>query len=252
MYKILILTLCTMLLVSACGGSEKSSDNGTNYATYKEALANNDFEAAHNIIEQVEADYLKHGYINTDFKKKYPDITSKYNIEDAKNEIFDKEIRYLAADGSSEACARLPFLFSEFFKESYTILPEGKNSLLDSHDHPYIKYASNYNQKLNIVFELAISQGNREMANKVLSMYKPTMDIIDGMLKQHYKKENDWHDYFTAPDGSELIFPSEVYVIHNYREKDAAIKKYEECFGKIDNEFAHEDSDADLNQDSDH
>ena len=67
------LTMCAMLIVTACGGSintsesasESTSDKEMVYATYKEAIAANDFEAAYKIIEAKRATYYGIGMAMT-------------------------------------------------------------------------------------------------------------------------------------------------------------------------------------------
>ena len=229
-----VIALC---IVYTCGGNNNAgsegsegsegSDKNTGYATYKEALANNDFEAAHKIIAQAEADLAKCESASSwdeidemkqKFANQYGFLAYEKDIDNVKKEIFDKEIKYLAADGSSEACARLVFLFTDYEIEGDR-LPSGLNYYYDCDDNKYPNSVNNYNSKLNLVLDLAISQDNKELANKVIKLYKENMDIL---------KEG------IAPDGTEISRYSNCYVTYNYKDKEAAKKKYEEAFGKQD------------------
>ncbi len=241
-----VIALC---IVSACGGNNNAgsdktgSDKNTGYATYKEALANNDFEAVHKIIDQAEADLAKcesasgermfgdseREKLEQEFANQYGFEASKEDIDNVKKEIFDKEIKYLAADGSSEACARLAFLFTDYEIKG-TRLPSGLRDYDEGYHNPYSASVNDYNSKLNMVLDLAISQDNKELANKVIKLYKENMEIFKGG-SGHKTKDGRYVEI--APDGTE-VDGDHCYVTYNYKDKEAAKKKYEEAFGKSD------------------
>ncbi len=238
-----------MLAFTACGGDNSSSDNSssdneTGYATYKEALAANDFESAHKIIAQAEADLAKvksrtDGYSYESFAEKYG---IEYDgLDAAKDEIFDKESRFLVANGSSEAVARLVFLFSEI-KEKGTKLSPGLNDYYagcelnriqknggDENGYDYFEFVNNYNHKLNVVLDLAISQDNKEIASKIIKLYKENMDIFMGGSSQ---ETPDGRRAEKAPDGT-WVDGNHCYVTYSWKDKEAAQKKYEENFGSL-------------------
>ena len=239
-----VIALC---IVSACGGNNNAgsdktgSDKNTGYATYKEALANNDFEVVHKIIDQAEADVAKcesasgegmfgdseREKLIQEFANQYGFKPFKEDIDNVKKEIFDKEIKYLAADGSSEACARLAFLFTDYEIEGKR-LPSGICNYLEYYYNEYPESVNNYNSKLNMVLDLAISQDNKELANKVIKLYKENMEILE-VGRKH--KTKDGRYVWIAPDGTE-VEEGDYYVTYNYKDKEAAKKKYEEAFGK--------------------
>ena len=79
-----------------------------------------------------------------------------------------------------------------------------------------------------MVLDLAISQDNKELANKVIKLYKENMDIFWGG-SGHKTKDGRYVEI--APDGTE-VDGNHIYVTYNYKDKEAAKKKYEEAFGK--------------------
>lgn len=232
MKKVLLYTLamCAMLVFTACSGSDNNSnDNETGYATYKEALAANDFESAHKIIAQAEADNVKLG--EKDFEKKYGIKYIGKGIEAAKEEIFDKEVKFLAANGSPEANARLVFLFSDFEIKGKK-LPVGLNSYYYVNNE-YPKSVSIFNSKLSMVLDLAISQDNKELAQKIIKLYKENMDVFEGGHGHSADDKNGHRRYFEiAPDGTE-VDGNHCYVTYSWKDKEAAQKKYEENFGSL-------------------
>ena len=218
------------------------NDNGTSYATYKEAIAANDFEAAHKIMAEAEADLAKcesadgrSTFGKSERRKLVEAFAAKYGfkatedaLNNAKKDIFDKEIKFLAADGSSEACARLVFLFSDYEISGEELAP-GINSYYDQYKgQGYSHSVQEYNNKLDIVLDLAISQNNQELAGKVVKLYKQNMDVF---LGGSGIKTKDGRRVEIAPDGTE-VDGNHCYVTFNWRDKEDAQKKYEEHFGK--------------------
>ncbi len=211
-----IVVILVLLTISACNGSSES--NGTPYTTYREAIAANDFEAAHKIIAQAEADKERchNKYERESFESKYG-VDFYDGLKEAKTEIFDKEIKFLAADGSAEACARLVFLFTDYEIKGRR-LSEGLNDYYSGYGNAYATSVDGFNSRLSMVLDLAISQDNKGLAQKIIKLYKENMDILMGTNK--------------APDGTE-VDGNHCYVTYNWKDKEAAIKKYEDNFGSL-------------------
>lgn len=90
----LLMAVIGLFAVPSCAGSSDSGSsndseigNGTEYATYKEALAAEDFEAAHKILAQAEADKAYLG--GKSFTKKYG--FSTVELLGVKTEILKSE-----------------------------------------------------------------------------------------------------------------------------------------------------------------
>lgn len=225
--------VCSFLMIAACGGTSDNSnkDNETSFSTYKEALAANDFEAAHAILSKAETEHET--MERNDFEKKYG-LDYVEGLEKAKDEVFDREVKFLVANGSEEANARLVFLFSDFEIKGKR-LPEGLNNYYDGSDNQYPQSVNDYNQKLDMVLDLAISLDNKELASKIIKLYKENMDVFKGGSSHSVDQANGITRYFEiAPDGTE-VDGNHCYVTYNYKDKEAAQKKYEENFGKDDN-----------------
>ena len=252
------LTMCAMLVFTACGGfssKDSSNDSGNDkneYASYREALAANDFEAAHKIIAQAEADLAKcnsasgkrttldkafdaksdRQILKMEFAEKYGFEASAEDLDKVKEEIFDKEVKFLAANGSPEANDRLVFLFSDFeVKEKK--LPVGLNDYYSGDRNQYPSSVNKFNSKLSMVLDLAISQDNKELAQKIIKLFKENMDVFKGGSGHSATDKNGYERYFDiAPDGTE-VDGDHCYVTYNWNDKEAAIKKYEETFGSL-------------------
>ena len=229
-----LFSILLISLIASCSSNNDSSAKGNNqdsdYKTYREAIAANDFEAAHSIIAQAEGDHETMD--RDDFEKEYG-IKYHNGIDAAKEEIFDKEVKFLVANGSEEATARLVFLFSDFEIKGKR-LAEGLNDYHDGYGNQYAYCVDKYNRKLDMVLDLAISQDNKELAKRILKLYKQNIDVFLGGSSHSVDQANGITRYYDiAPDGTE-VDGNHCYVTYSNKDKEAAKKKYEENFGKLD------------------
>lgn len=223
-----VIALC---IVSACGGNNNAgnnnagSDKNTGYATYKEALANNDFEAAHKIIAQAEAD--ANVLDGDEFAEKYGFKHYERDIDEVKNEIFNAEANFLAIQGDEAANKRLIVLLNEEpmqgkARSEGQVLAEKKSASyanldnLYNIDSGYSKYAAwcnKYNSRCLSILEIAVNLGNKDLAQLMVNAIKPDPEITT--------KPYPTDDYYRT-----------VYAHYTTHSKDAAKAKYEEHFGK--------------------
>lgn len=160
---------------AACVGTNKPK-----YKTYQEAARAYDFEAAHQMLDELHEEYVESGtlsWANKDKKKKY---------DDAFDYVFNAEAMYLCAKGDKESLDRIIFLLSNIPVEGAAI-PEGTQyketdelfSQRDDHEL-YINYATRHNQKCNTLIDLAIANHLYPLAERVLPLLKDVPEPIKG------------------------------------------------------------------------
>jgi hypothetical protein len=111
------------------------------------------------------------------------------------NEVFDyvfnAEAMFLCAKGDKESIDRITFLLSSIPVKGIAI-PEGTpyeyehdfdSDTRDLHKD-YIEYASSFNQKCDVLIDLAISNNNYLLIKKVIPLFK----TVPEQLKSHYKR----------------------------------------------------------------
>ena len=199
---------------AACSEEEKirtfsyidANGDSVEYRSYKEALEANDFATANAMIAEAET----HGHYRV-----YGLSSYSWDMDKAKKEIFDKEVKFLAADGSSAACSRLVFLFSDYKLEGHRP-DEGMHSDAYYNGRDYSRSVKEYNDRAEMVLNLAISQNNRELSETMLGLFKQNVEI-----KETGKTNSDGDD---------------IYIIsYNWKDKERAQKKFNEHFGIVDN-----------------
>lgn len=171
------LALCQLL----CGGCSFSTENNSNqetarkYTSYQEAARAYDFEAAHQILDEMNN------------RSGLPDGMCVGEWEESKERafeyIFHAEAMYLCSRGDRESIDRLTFLLTDIPIKGVAI-PEGTeyetkydfdDDRLKAHSD-YISYATKFNQKCSSLIDLAISNHNFIIVEKVLPLFKSIPD----------------------------------------------------------------------------
>ena len=183
-----ILILIAALTLSSCNlfSSDKYDGN------YREACRNMDFEAAHKILDKMVAE-----------DKNIFD--GDKDVIEATDYIFNAESLYLVSQNTSEANTRVIYLLSELPIKGKA-LPEGMeyeggDDYLDEDGGytSYMSYVNRFNSKCLSILNTAISVGNQEVAEKVLSMIKedagsvtkqPSNEYDDPTTHAHYTIES--------------------------------------------------------------
>ena len=208
------------------GSSNSSISNTFGFDNYKEALIAEDFEAAHKILAQAEADFERMS--EYEFEKKYGIKHWEYSISEAKEEVFDKEVQYLAAQGTDEANKRLLVLLNTQPMEG-TPRSEGQELskgegedyakidrvyLYDKGYSDYINWCGKYNAKCFQVLDIAISLDNKELAKMMVKVIKNDPGIISKRAR---------------------LGKYDIYAHYTSKSKNEAILKYKEHFGELGN-----------------
>ena len=225
-----IVVLLVLLTISACNGSSESNgSNGTEYATYKEALAADDFVAAHRILAHAEAD--DNVLDLDDFARKYG--FTKFDLDEVKNEVLNREFNFLAVQGDDAANKRLMVLLNEQpmkgeARSEGQVINERKDASYANMDHlydidrdyaKYVTWCNAYNSRCLTILEIAVNTDNKELAQMMVNTIKPNPEIIT----KPYPQNNDYKI---------------VYAHYTTHSKDEAIAKYEQKFGKFEDKQA--------------
>lgn len=205
-----ILILIAALTLTSCNLFSSSDKYDGNY---REACRNMDFEAAHKILDKMVEENKGSSLFGED-----------QEVIEATDYIFNAESLYLVSQNTSEANTRVVYLLSELPMKGRA-MPEGSEiSDIDELDGDggytsYISYANRYNSKCLAILNTAISVGNQEVAEKILSMIK---DDASSITKKEKKVYGD-------PDDGNYDEEEKSYVHYTTDSKDKAKKLYEQA-----------------------
>ncbi len=180
--SLFLLSLLSIVII-ACGSTKTDDPYNGNY---REACRNLDFAAAHSILDKME-------------------LEGSYSIlEDkagqARDYIFNAESMYLISQNTEDANFRVIYLLADL-KISGTAIPEGSEFTYSSyvfHENDYnayMQYCSTYNSKCLSLLNLAISVGNKTVAEKVVSMIKQDAGYVSKYIKEDDQRHGDDHTY---------------------------------------------------------
>jgi len=172
MKKVIGFVVCciAVLTVTSCGEKKVVGADGKEYYSVEDACRNHDFEAAYQFAEKYDdgEDLVKH-----------------------KDFIFNQEMLYLVSLNTKEASNRVIYLLAETPMEG---LPYNENSIYENSGNQknkvenYINSVGYYNKRCNSILDLAISQGNIELAKKLIDLYKQEIEYSSsGILGQDLK-----------------------------------------------------------------
>ena len=206
--KHLIIVLAAALALSSCNMSSSSFLSSflssVKYdGNYREACRNMDFEAAHKILDKMVAEKTS---IYDDDK----------DVIEATDYIFNAESLYLVSQNTSEANTRVVYLLSELPIKGKA-LPEGMEyEDGDNYDDDggytsYISYVNRFNSKCLSILNTAISVGNQEVAEKVLSMIKEDAGSITKQPSNEYDEPTKHVHYTTeSKDKAKKLYEEAV------------------------------------------
>lgn len=171
MKKMIKFAVCCLGIITfvACGYSVKGN-NGKSYSDYKEACADNEFEAARQLLEKKEP--KEKGNSRKERRKYYKEC------EDYNNglfEVFEKESSYLANLNEEQSTKRLLYLIKE---EEGTEIGGDR----DFHKH------------LSKLMSLGVALDNVDLVRGIYKLsgidVKPGIDVIEFMAKQNTDEDN--------------------------------------------------------------
>ena len=196
-----------------CSFESSTSDHATkseSLSTTEElskAIESNDFATAYNLLAKIKEERG----------------TGEY--DDAKKEVVNAEIQYLAVQGTEEANKRLVVLLMEepingtarregqqLGTDERDFFTEIDNVGYTDHDYgDYVKSCAKFNSRCLQILEMAVATDNQDLAKRMVNLIKPDAEITSK------KRGKDSYD---------------IYAHYTNHSKDAAQKKYEKEYEK--------------------
>lgn len=201
----IFLVLVLLVLVKDCGEPYVVSSDDEQQDEKMREIANEcksaameyDFITSHKLLTQLNTDALS----STDY---YVKERKRKRYEEAFDFVFNTEAMYLCSKGDRESMDRLVFLLASIPEKGIQI-PEGTEYYQEPNfDHnvreehqDYINYATKYNQKCDALIDLAITNKNFLLVERVIPLFKPIAEPLedleeghDGKFKKHVVRYN--------------------------------------------------------------
>lgn len=152
--------------------------NGTDYGSYKEALAVNDYEAAHKIIDLAEYEKGKcDGAADAQgFANRFGFKPSEF--DETKSEILQSELTYLVAQNIEDVNDRIIFLINE------------NHDFLHRIDY---RDVSENDKVCNLVATLAANRGNEELIRKIAQQFDNPRLILENSTVLKFGKGKEFY-----------------------------------------------------------
>lgn len=231
---------CITMIITACGSS---SNDGTQdgdkseFSTYKEALAANDFDAVYKILSQAETEIAKCNSSSDreDFAERFGFNANGYELNKVKLEVLKSELTFLVSQNNEELNDRIIFLINE------------NNELLSE--------KGKHDEYCNHVATLAANQGNEELVKKIVEQFNDPFLILDNSAVSKFGKDKDFYvdmRYELLKQGVEVSRPqlgmvkSDSYgkLDKEYEQYNNAIKTYNRhCINAIEDALDAGDKD---------
>lgn len=253
--RVSILTLIFLTLMMSCGGSSKesqtseSSSQTENSSTSSEseynleadynrcndkevarlakdisqACSDGDFTKAHSLLDILHSEYVRelgHCNLNDDVLSHIP--TCRPTYISSRDLVFKNEMMMMAKSGDSSDITYLlldmPFDMPEPQEGEVSYYYASSNTALKM----YIEDVDNFNRKCDNIISLAISEGNKELANKALGLYKP---------KYYAKTGESDGKVFTLENGKTVkLDGNHGYVYYTNKPHEDALKRIKASF----------------------
>lgn len=249
--RVSVITLIFLTLMMSCGGSSngesssqtensnKSSESEYNLEgeyyrcndkevarlakDISQACSEGDFTEAHSLLDILHTEYvreLNHCKLDDDILGKIP--TCRPTYISSRDLVFKNEMMMMSKGGDSSNITYLlldmPFDMTEPQEGEVRYYYASSNTALKM----YIEDVDNFNRKCDDIISLAISEGNKELANKALGMYKP----------KYYSQTGDSNGRdFKLENGKTVnLDGNHGYVYSTNKPQEAAKKRIEIAF----------------------
>ena len=182
--RYIIILMATIFVLPSCNlksdlKEKYKSEEKVSYDNYQDALRANDFQAAHEFLEDMQG--------TKDYEKAY-------------DEVFNAEALYLCANGDKSSLDRVVFLLSSVPIEG-TPVPEGTafkdrydmRKMEDGHNL-YIRSVTKYNQKCSMLIDLAISKHNEGLAERIMPLFKAVPMSLENVSDSVQTMQYSWAD----------------------------------------------------------
>ena len=182
--RYIIILMATIFVLPSCNlksdlKEKYKSEEKVSYDNYQDALRANDFQAAHEFLEDMQG--------TKDYEKAY-------------DEVFNAEALFLCANGDKTSLDRIIFLLSSVPIEG-TPVPEGTvfksrydvRDMADGHNR-YIHSVTKYNQKCSMLIDLAISKHNESLAECIMPLFKAVPMSLENVSDSVQTMQYSWAD----------------------------------------------------------
>ncbi len=225
-----LLTICClgMFVVGACGSGPENSDSHSKKdydMDYNKACADNDYEAAHVILNKLREKALKSGWSYGEWLNgNHMDDYRNYEMADIA--IFKEEASFLMGLDDPSAENRIIKLIIETpidgiaMSEGFIYSDEAYHIKSKNYGDAgvYARCIYRFNQKCDIAIELSILFKNKSLAKRVLALYKDNI----------YAHAADYDETISVK-GKKVVLHETGYAWYDTTDKDAAQKKYDEA-----------------------
>lgn len=167
----------------------------------EEAIVKHDFEEAHELLFEMSQLSSETKVID------YKTGVSKYSI--ASDNVLKAEITFLMNSRDKESSDRLISLIADLPIEASPSVGTTDESSTQSKNEAYSVYVGKFNARCDDILNSAISTGNRYLAERILTMYKPTL-----------KRELEESNFFSA-DVYKYSYSNEMQIAARNRFEDA-------------------------------
>ena len=190
-----------LITISSCGPKSVKGADGKEYDSYQSACRNQDFVAAYDWIEK------------------------NNGSEEDKDYVFNAEMLYLTSLGTEEASNRIIYLLAEY-QIPGTPIRDGAGSYvydgeLYEEANKYVEGVSRFNKRCDNVVDMAIAQGNIDLAKKIINLYKADINVN-----------------YNSKSSRDIDFGDPTF---NYISKKTAQAKLDEAFGEEKEEVVEEE-----------
>lgn len=217
LFRVLILLAFTALLSNCSLNSDNKEDD------YRIAVADNDFQKAHQIVGKIHSDFM-----NT-WEKEYPNMNLKRRavVEAAAEKyaaavkfVYCSEARYIIAE-DIDCCKRISFLISEVTCIGERLRPgtylyfdgDFQDMATDcAQFNCYRLYTECVNELCNTVMDLAIASKNKELAGVALSHYVENCYLNGQTVKSaeyHFLDRENAQEKFEEAEANGIFDPAE-------------------------------------------
>lgn len=225
-YYILVSVVMVMALVSCGNKAQEDNKEDSNENKMKDcrvAIQNNDFETAHQILDELHDSYLGEDYNNSTFK------TAKNLYFSALSSVYNAEIGMILSESTDDCSDKICYLISEIpldgicpssglcrYYDGCDIARDSYGDVSDS--YRYYQSCNAMNKICDKAINLAIRLNNKDVARAVVELYKDDINVTLGSS-----------DPIVKVDGVQ-VDGNHAYIKFTTDSKDAARKKVNDAF----------------------
>lgn len=156
--------------------STSTSPNKRQYANYQDAIEAGDYEAAHEILDQMHTAIKEGNTFAWDNS-----VRSEYRkYLTAMENVYKREIKDLLINDPEGLARKIPIYLSDIPEDGNPTPAQNIDKTDDDIIEPlvtYMAWSQSYNNICKYALEQAVNIGNKELARKILSFFKHSFDM---------------------------------------------------------------------------